>query len=195
VNPKESTERPLALDALKAMSKYLDRQRVVAIGEIGYNLINDLEDELFQLQLDIALKKDMLAMIHLPHVNKKEGIERTKSVLKNKNMIELSNKILIDHNTEETIEKTLELGCWAGLTVYPVTKLSPARAIDIIEKNGVEKIMINSSADWGVSDPLSVPLVAREMKKKGFSKNDIEKVTLYNAYKFFKQSPNFDWSP
>jgi len=110
-------------------------------------------------------------------------------------MIELSNKILIDHNTEETIEKTLELGCWAGLTVYPATKLSPARAIEIIEKNGVEKIMINSSADWGVSDPLSVPLVATEMKKKGFSDNDIEKVTLYNAYKFFKQSPNFHWSP
>lgn len=195
VNPKESTVRPLALDALEAMSKYLDRERVVAIGEIGYNLINDLEDELFQLQLNIAVEKEMLTMIHLPHVNKKDGIERTKSVLKNKNLLGLSNKILIDHNTEETIEKTLELGCWAGLTVYPITKLSPTRAIDIIEKNGVDKIMINSSADWGISDPLSVPLVAREMKKRGFSKNDIEKVTLYNAYEFFKQSPKFVWKP
>src|SRR4029078_11752819 len=108
VNTKESTARPLAFQALEAMSKYLDRERVVAIGEIGYNLINDAEEELFQLQLDIALKKDMLTMIHLPHVNKKEGIERTKAVLKNKNMLEFSNKILIDHNTEETIEKTLE---------------------------------------------------------------------------------------
>jgi predicted metal-dependent TIM-barrel fold hydrolase len=195
VNPKESAIRPLALDALKALSKYLDRERVVAIGEIGYNLINDSEDELFQLQLDIALEKKMLTMIHLPHVNKKYGIERTKSVLIKKNLLELSNKILIDHNTEETIQKTLELGCWAGLTVYPITKLSPTRAIDIIEKNGVDKIMINSSADWGISDPLSVPLVAREMKKRGFSKNDIEKVTFYNAYEFFKQSSKFLWRP
>jgi predicted metal-dependent TIM-barrel fold hydrolase len=195
VNPKESAIRPLALDALKALSKYLDRERVVAIGEIGYNLINDSEDELFQLQLDIALEKKMLTMIHLPHVNKKDGIERTKSVLIKKNLLELSNKILIDHNTEETIQKTLELGCWAGLTVYPITKLSPTRAIDIIEKNGVDKIMINSSADWGISDPLSVPLVAREMKKRGFSKNDIEKVTFYNAYEFFKQSSKFLWRP
>jgi len=195
VNPKESTVRPLALDALEAMSKYLDRERVVAIGEIGYNLINDLEDELFQLQLNYAVDKQMLTMIHLPHVNKKDGIERTRSVLKNKNLLGLSNKILIDHNTEETIEKTLELGCWAGLTVYPITKLSPTRAIDIIEKNGVDKIMINSSADWGISDPLSVPLVAREMKKRGFSKNDIEKVTFYNAYEFFKQSAKFLWKP
>jgi len=195
VNPKESAIRPLALDALKALSKYLDRERVVAIGEIGYNLINDSEDELFQLQLDIALEKKMLTMIHLPHVNKKDGIERTKSVLIKKNLLELSNKILIDHNTEETIQKTLELGCWAGLTVYPITKLSPTRAIDIIEKNGVDKIMINSSADWGISDPLSVPLVAREMKKRGFSKYDIEKVTFYNAYEFFKQSSKFLWRP
>jgi len=195
VNPKESAIRPLALDALKALSKYLDRERVVAIGEIGYNLINDLEDELFQLQLDIALEKRMLTMIHLPHVNKKDGIERTKSVLIKKNLLDLPNKILIDHNTEETIEKTLELGCWAGLTVYPITKLSPTRAIDIIEKNGVDKIMINSSADWGISDPLSVPLVARDMKKRGFSKYDIEKVTFYNAYEFFKQSSKFLWRP
>ena len=195
VNPKESTVRPLALNALEAMSKYIDRERVVAIGEIGYNVINELEDELFQLQLDIAVDKKMLTMIHLPHVNKKDGIERTKSVLKNKNLMDMTNKILIDHNTEETIEKTLELGCWAGLTVYPITKLSPSRAIDIIEKNGLDKIMINSSADWGVSDPLSVPLVAEEMKKRGFSINDIEKATFYNAFEFFKQSTKFKWRP
>jgi predicted metal-dependent TIM-barrel fold hydrolase len=195
VNPKESTVRPLALKALQAMSKYLERERVIAIGEIGYNLINDLEDELFQLQLDLAIDKNMLTMIHLPHVNKKDGIERTKSVLNNKNLLDMTNRILIDHNTEETIEKTLELGCWAGLTVYPITKLSPTRATDIIEKNGTDKIMINSSADWGVSDPLSVPLVAEEMKKRGFSMNDIEKVTFYNAYEFFKQSSKFHWRP
>jgi predicted metal-dependent TIM-barrel fold hydrolase len=195
VNPKESTARPLALNALKAMSEYIDRDRVVAIGEIGYNLINDLEDELFQMQLDIATDKKMLTMIHLPHVNKKEGIKRTESVLKNKSILDMTNKILIDHNTEETIEKTLEIGCWAGLTVYPVTKLSPSRAIDIIEKNGLEKIMINSSADWGVSDPLSVPKVAEEMKKRGFRTSDIEKVTFYNAFEFYKQSTKFLWRP
>jgi predicted metal-dependent TIM-barrel fold hydrolase len=84
---------------------------------------------------------------------------------------------------------------WAGLSVYPVTKLSPERAIKIIEKHGTEHIMIHSAADWGVSDPLSVPLTAREMRKAGFSSTDIEKVTFYNAYEFFKQSPKFTWKP
>lgn len=84
---------------------------------------------------------------------------------------------------------------WAGLSVYPNTKLSPERAIKIIENHGVEHIMIHSAADWGVSDPLSVPITAREMRKEGFSTNDIEKVTFYNAYEFFRQSPKFTWRP
>jgi hypothetical protein len=84
---------------------------------------------------------------------------------------------------------------WAGLSVYPVSKLSPERAMNIIRKHGTERIMIHSAADWGASDPLSVPLVAREMKKAGFSSNEIERVTFYNAYEFFKQSPRFTWKP
>ena len=97
---------------------------------------------------------------------------------------------------EETIGKTLELGMWAGLSVYPVTKLSPDRAIRIIKDHGTEHIMIHSAADWGISDPLSVPLVAREMRKEGgFSTGDIEKVTFYNAYDFFRQSHRFTWRP
>jgi uncharacterized protein len=55
--------------------------------------------------------------------------------------------------------------------------------------------MIHSAADWGVSDPLSVPLTAREMRKAGFSSTDIGKVTFYNAYEFFRQSPKFTWKP
>ena len=196
VNPKESTERPLALDAIEAMKKYLDRERVVALGEIGYNQINDLEEEVFVKQMDIAADKDMLMTIHLPHNNKPEGMRRIEQILKSERRKHYnSDKILVDHNVEDTIEKTLELGMWAGLSVYPVTKLSPERAMNIIKKYGTERIMIHSAADWGQSDPLSVPLVAREMRKTGFSINEIERVTFYNAYEFFKQSSRFTWKP
>ena len=199
VNPKEAAERPLALDALEAMvSKgYLDRERVVAIGEIGYNLINDLEEEIFIKQMDIASEKNMLTTIHLPHKNKPEGIRRIEKILRedNKKMY-VRNKILVDHNVEETVGQTLEMGMWAGLSVYPYTKLSPERAMKIIKKHGTERIMIHSAADWGISDPLSVPLVAREMRRSGeFGAGEIEKVTLYNSYEFFKQSPKFTWKP
>lgn len=197
VNPKEATERPLALDALKAMDKYLDRERVVAIGEIGYNIINEFEEEVFIKQMDLAAQKNMLMTIHLPHNNKPEGMRKIERILRSDTGGKYNReKILVDHNVEETIEKTLELGMWAGLSVYPVTKLSPDRAIRIIKDYGTEHIMIHSAADWGISDPLSVPLVAREMRKQGvFSTGDIEKVTFYNAYDFFKQSHRFTWKP
>ena len=198
VNPKEANERPLALDALKAMTKYLDRERVVAVGELGYNLINDLEEEIFLKQMDIAARKDMLMTVHLPHNNKPEGMKKMERILNDDKSGNKYNrkKILVDHNVEETIEQTLDLGLWAGLSVYPITKLSPVRAMKIIKKYGTEHIMIHSAADWGISDPLSVPLTAREMRKEGgFSINDIEKVTFYNAYEFFRQSPRFTWKP
>ncbi|HZD82538.1 MAG TPA: TatD family hydrolase [Nitrososphaeraceae archaeon] len=201
VNPKEATTRPLATDAIESMVKngYLDRDGVVAVGEIGYNQINDLEEEVFVKQMDIAMKKEMLMMIHLPHSNKSEAMKRIEDILLYTEDGKKYNrrKMLIDHNTEETIEKTLELGMWAGLSVYPITKLSPERAIKIIKNHGTERIMINSAADWGISDPISVPLVAREMRKgqRAFSLSEIEKVTFYNAYNFFKQSPKFTWKP
>ena len=156
VNPKEAIERPLALDAVDAMIKngFLDRERVVAVGELGYNLINDLEEEIFVKQMDIAAEKDMLMTVHLPHNNKPEGMKRIERILQNdKNKGDGKynrEKILVDHNVEETIEKTLELGMWAGLSVYPVTKLSPKRAIKIIKKYCTEHIIINSASDWGI---------------------------------------------
>jgi len=146
--------------------------------------------------MDIAMEKNMLMTIHLPHNNKPEGIKRIGEILNHKKYEKLNRKkILIDHNVEETIKSTLELGMWAGLSVYPFTKLSPERVIKIIKEYGTDHIMIHSAADWGVSDPLSVPLTAREMRKSGFSTNDIEKVTFYNAYDFFRQSPKFTWNP
>ena len=196
VNPKEATERPLAIDAIEVMKKYLDRERVVAVGEIGYNLITDLEEEVFIRQMDVATEKDMLMIVHLPHNNKPEGMRRIECILNDDKGNKYNrNKMLIDHNTEETIEKTLELGLWAGLSIYPITKLSPGRAINIVKKYGTKHIMVHSAADWGVSDPLSVPLTAREMRKSGFSIGDIEKVTFYNAYEFFRQSSLFTWRP
>ena len=45
--------------------------------------------------------------------------------------------------------------------------------MNIVKKYGTDQIMVHSAADWGISDPLSVPLVAREMRKEGFSNSEI----------------------
>ena len=38
---------------------------------------------------------------------------------------------------------------------------------DIIEMVGTDRIMANSAGDWGKSDPLAVPELIQEMKRRG----------------------------
>lgn len=65
-------------------------------------------------------------------------------------------RALIDHAEEHTIGEIKDNGFWFGLTLYPNSKGSPERAIDAVETFGTERLCINSSADWSVSDPLSI---------------------------------------
>jgi uncharacterized protein len=52
--------------------------------------------------------------------------------------------------------------------------------------------MVNSAADWGISDPLAVPKTAALMKLSGIGETDIELVTYRNAITAFAQSGQID---
>ncbi len=188
-NPKEANNLSLAREVVDSVEKFLQRDKVVGVGEIGFDLITDAEEEIFRRQLKLADKYKMPALVHTPHQNKRVGTEKLISIIREEN-VDLS-RTLVDHNTEETIAMTLDSGVWAGLTVYPITKLSSERAVQIIRKYGTDRIMINSSADWGYSDPLLVPKTVAGMRLAGFSRDEIEKVVFHNPYNFYKQSPKF----
>src|SRR6185503_12437632 len=96
--------------------------------------------------------------------------------------------ILVDHITEETIDLVRPLGVWVAMTVYPLTKLSPERAVAMVRAHGLSKIMVNSSCDWGESDCLSVPRVVRLMRREGWSEGDIETLVWKNPIRFWGQS-------
>jgi len=189
VNPKEANNVTLADESLNSILNYLNQDTVVAIGEIGFDKITKQEEIIFKKQLLLAEELKMPVIIHTPHVNKLEGTKRSLKLINEYGVTQ--SRIIIDHNTEETIELTLDSGIYAGLTVYPFTKLSPLRAVNMMKKYGTNRILVNSSADWGISDPLSVPKTALQMEREGFSKKEIEKVLYKNPYNFFKQSKNF----
>lgn len=193
LNPKEA-RNDMAHEVVDAMEKYLDRKEVVGIGEIGLDLITDREEELFRRQLRLGNDRKMPICIHSPHHNKKKGIERIIEIIEEEGVAQ--ERIVIDHNTEETVELSLQTKCWIGMTVYYVTKLSAERAVAIIGRYGTERMIVNGSADWGYSDPLAVPKVAMLMRKSGdFSEEMIERVVFHNPYNFLKHSPNFDLEP
>ena len=186
VNPKESNNTELRDEVLGEMKTWLSRPSVVAVGEIGFDDITDAEAESIRRQFEIAREVDLPVIVHTPHVGKLEGVVRTLEIIKDVGFpVE---KVIMDHNTEETIAVSKESGCWCGHTIYPVTKLSPERAVSILEQYGLEKMIINSSCDWGPADPLMVPRTILEMRRRGFSEEEIQKVVWDNPIEFFKQS-------
>ena len=194
MNPKEAVFTELAHEVIDGLEPYLDHPRCVAMGEVGYNLINKEEEDVMMRQLELAKKKNMIVMVHLPHdtpvVSKKKGTERTIAVLKELNCD--PQKILLDHNTEETVGLTRDAGLWAAMSVYPYSKLTPERVVGILKKFGTEQMMANSAADWGVADPCSLLRVADAMKAAGFTTEQTEKIVFHNPLAFYKQSGRFN---
>jgi uncharacterized protein len=193
VNPKEA-RGPVALAAVEALIPFLERPQVVGIGEIGFDLITDAEEEVFRRQLRLAVARRLPVIVHLPHQQKILGLQRTIAVLEQEGADPA--RVVIDHNTEETVEMALATGCWVGLTVYYVSKLSAERAVAMLTRSGCARMIINGSADWGWSDPLAVPKVAAMMMQRGrFTEQEVARVVYDNPAAFLSHSPNFDLAP
>jgi len=191
VNPKESEDVGLARAVLAGMPEYLDHPRCVALGEIGFNNITPNEQTVFVEQLEMARARNMPVIIHLPHFHKPEGVARIVPILREMAMPEET--ILIDHNTEDTMPLLRDTGYYLGLTVYPISKLTPERVSAIIRQFGAERVLVNGSADWGVSDPLSLVRVVTYMRQDGHSDATIESLVRETANAFYAHSPN--WQP
>jgi predicted metal-dependent TIM-barrel fold hydrolase len=186
MNPREANNVPLTKDVLPVVEQYCQRETCVAIGEIGFDRQTDAEESAIRMQLRMAKKRDMPVLVHLPHQYKKQGTERTLKVVVDEGMN--PDKVLLDHNTEETMPLYAGTSFWKGLSVYPVTKLSVERAANIAEQYGVERLLVNSACDWGPSDPLAVPKVARELARRNFPQDQIEQLVFRNPQEFFGQS-------
>ena len=170
---------------------FIHQPNVLGIGEIGLNKNSRNELAVLEMHVDLAARCDQLVLVHTPHLEDKlKGTRLILDVLKNHPRIR-PERVIIDHVEEHTVGMVLDAGFWAGMTLYPETKCTPARAVDILENFGRERLWLNSACDWGVSDPLAVPKAAREMKRRGHADDFVDGVVFGNPEKFLSQSPNF----
>ena len=186
LNSKEANNEALAEQVLEVLPRYLVKEGVVAVGEIGYDDQTPVEDKYYRAQLALAKEFDMLVQVHTPHRDKKSGTIRSMEVA-----VEMGVKpehVVIDHNNEETVQEVLDRGFWAAFTIYPNTKMGNERMVEVARKYGSNRIFIDSSADWGVSDPLAVPKTARLMLDRGIAAKDVEAICYRNALTAFGQS-------
>lgn len=186
LNPKEANNPDLAEEVIELLPRYLEKEGAVAVGEIGFDDQTEAEEKYFARQLELALEHDLPVLVHTPHRDKKKGTERSLKLIREVGFPE--QRALIDHNTEETLPLVLDTGCWAGHTIYPFTKMDEARMVVLVQRYGADRILINSAADWGISDPLKVPKTIAAMRAAGIAEETISRIVWDNPVSFFAQS-------
>jgi predicted metal-dependent TIM-barrel fold hydrolase len=167
---------------------------VLGIGEIGLNKNSRNELKVLEMHVELAARHQQLILVHTPHLeDKHKGTRLILDVLRNDPRIR-PERCIIDHVEEHTVRMVLEAGFWAGMTLYPETKCTAARAADIIERYGPDRLWMNSACDWGVSVPLAVPYAALELRKRGHSPEAIDRMVYQNPVKFLSQCPKFKFT-
>jgi uncharacterized protein len=192
INAKEAENVKLSREVIAIIPEYLDKPNVLGIGEIGLNKNTANEATIFQEHIDLAMKTNELILIHTPHLEDKyKGTRMIIDMLKGDRRVN-PERVLIDHVEEHTVRLALDNGFWCGMTLYPTTKCTPERAVDIIEMVGANHIMANSAGDWGKSNPLAVPEMIQEMIRRGHGEEVIRKIVYDNPLAFFRQSVRWD---
>lgn len=190
LNSREANNEALAGQVMEMLPLFIYKDGVVGVGEIGFDDQTAAEEKYYRAQLELAKEAGLPVQVHTPHRDKKRGTQRSMAIAIEHGID--PGMVIIDHNNEETVKEVLDRGFWAAFTIYPFTKMGNQRMVEIVKQYGSERIMVNSAADWGISDPLAVPKTAALMQMNGISKKDIELVTYSNAITAFAQSGQID---
>jgi predicted metal-dependent TIM-barrel fold hydrolase len=191
LNPKEAND-PRCRPVLELLPRYLAKDGVVAVGEIGYDSMTAEEDTAFAAQLALAIEHDLPALVHTPHRDKARGTGRSIAVIAESGID--PGRVVLDHLNEVTVAPALEAGVWAGFSIYPDTKMSPPRMVEILRTYGLDRVLVNSAADWGRSDPLLTLRTAEAMLAGGFTEDDADRVFWRNPVEFYGQSKRLNLS-
>ncbi len=195
INAKEADNVALSREVIAIIPEFLDKPGVLGIGEIGLNKNTRNEVTIFEEHVELAMKTDELILIHTPHLQDKyKGTRMILDILKSDSRVK-PERVLIDHVEEHTIEPALNAGFWVGMTLYPVTKCTPERAADMVERYGTQRMMANSAGDWGPSNPMNVPELMGTLRARGHDMMTIHELVYENPIRFFSKSRNWNFTP
>lgn len=195
INAKEAENVWLSREVIGLIPEFLHCPNVLGIGEIGLNKNTPNEATIFQEHVDLAARHNELILVHTPHLQDKyKGTRMILDMLAADSRIR-PERVIIDHVEEHTIAAALDAGHWAGMTLYPTTKCTPQRAVDMVERFGAERVCVNSAADWGPSNPSAVPAFILEMRLRGHPEELIRKVVYDNPVAFFSQCARWQFTP
>ncbi|GAB4083398.1 TatD family hydrolase [Myceligenerans cantabricum] len=192
LNPKEAND-PRCREVLDEIPRYLLKDGVVAVGEVGYDSMTPEEDEAFARQLELARDAELPVLVHTPHRDKLAGTRRTLDVVRESGLP--PERVVVDHLNETTVAMVRDAGAWAGFSIYPDTKMDEHRMVALLQEHGLDGMIVNSAADWGRSDPLKTYRTGRAMLDAGFTDDDVDRVLWRNPVEFYGQSGNLVLDP
>ena len=190
LNPKEAND-PRCAEVLDVLPRYLAKDGVVAVGEVGFDSMTVDEEKAFVRQLELAVEFELPAMVHTPHRDKEQGTRRTLELVADSGLT--PGMVVVDHLNEVTVDQVDDAGCWMGFSIYPDTKMDEHRMVAILQRRvelgrGLDRVLVNSAADWGRSDPLKTAKTGAAMLAAGFTDDDVDRVLWRNPVEFFGQS-------
>ncbi|MGA5129488.1 TatD family hydrolase [Streptomyces olivoreticuli] len=189
LNPKEANA-PRCAPVIDLLPRYLAKDGVVAVGEIGFDNGTPAEERAFAAQLALAVEHGLPALVHTPHRDKAGGTARSLAVVADSGID--PSYVVLDHLNEVTVDEVAASGCWMGFSIYPDTKMTPDRMVRILQRHGTERMLVNSAADWGHSDPLLTRATGEAMLAAGFGDDDVDRVLWRNPVAFYGQSGRLD---
>ncbi|MFD6154600.1 TatD family hydrolase [Streptomyces sp. NPDC060243] len=185
LNPKEAND-PRCAPVLDLLGRYLVKDGVVGVGETGFDTGTAAEEHAFARQLELAVEHGLPALVHTPHRDKAGGTRRSLGVVRDSGIDPAL--VVLDHLNEVTVGEVADSGCWMGFSIYPDTKMTPGRMVEILRAHGTERVLVNSAADWGHSDPLLTRATGEAMLAAGFDEDDVDRVLWRNPVAFYGQS-------
>jgi uncharacterized protein len=192
LNPKEAND-PRCREVLDLLPRWLAKDGVVAVGETGYDSMTPDEEDVLARHLALAQDFGLPVLVHTPHRDKAVGTQRTLDAVSASGIpIE---HVLVDHLNETCVDLVADSGAWMGFSIYPDTKMDEHRVVALMQRLGLDRVIVNSAADWGRSDPLKTRRTGEAMLAAGFTDDDVDRVLWRNPVEFYGQSGRLDLTP
>ncbi len=170
---------------LQKLPEFLERDEVIALGEVGLESASKLEKEVFKTQLLMAGELGMKVAVHTPRRNKREITIETLSII-NDNID--TSLVVVDHVDPSIIDLMKDFEGMLGITVQP-EKMTPQEAVKLLdetfEEYGPERFMLDSDISSSPSDPLSVPKTVHQLKLAGWENWKIKRLSHDNTANFY----------
>ncbi len=192
--PPDARPRRTHYEVWEELPKLLERDVVVAVGEIGVWEDTRSQWQLFLRQVEMAVERE-LAILLVPPVE-------LKITLTYKMMARLEKagvapeRVLVHRMDEKMVENVIESGFCAGYPVGAATN-EPRQAArflaDLLEKSGpAERVLLTSGLRTASADVLGVPKTIVALQELGVAASVIEGWVCENARRLFDAKGRYE---